>query len=77
VVLFAGMLVVFTLPGEKHIGMVATCEGWLCGNAASDSKVEILSAVFPAILGLVPHTVYFHVQHYPPVFIMCIEYIQT
>jgi hypothetical protein len=72
VVLFAGMLVVFTLPGEKHIVLVATCKRWLCGNATLGSTVEVLSAVVPVILGLVPHTVYFHVQHYTAVFIMYI-----
>jgi len=76
VVLFAGMLIVFTLPGGKHIVLVATCKWWLCGNATSGSKVEVLIAVVPVILGLVPHTVYFHIHHYPPVFIMYIEYIQ-
>lgn len=75
-VLFAEMLVAFGLPGEKHIVLVATCKRRLCGNATSCSKVEVLSAVVPVILGLVPHAVYFHVQHYPSVFIMYIEYIQ-
>lgn len=64
----------FTLPGEKHIGLVATCKRWLYGNAAAGSKVEVQSAVVPAILGLVPHTFYINVQHYPPV--MYIGYIQ-
>ena len=75
-VLFAGMVVVFTLPGDKCIMLVEICKKWLCGNATVGSKAVVLSAVVPAILGLVPHTIYFHVQHYLPVFSMYIEYIQ-
>jgi hypothetical protein len=76
VVLFAGILVAVALTGDKCFGQVDTFKGQLCGNAAVGRKAQVLSAVIPEISGLVPHTVYFYVHHYPPVFFMYILHTQ-
>jgi hypothetical protein len=61
--------------GDKCFGLVDTCKRQLCGNATVGIKAEVLSAVIPAISGLVP-MVYSYVQHYHPVFFRYTAYTQ-